>query len=116
MVLQRRHLVVFGGFHDNNRECKYFNDVHAFDLDNRKWKKLEVTGAPPNPRSGCCMFSLADGRIIVFGGYAKEKGKKDSEKGVTMADMFVFAPDSKCCFKRSKAHKVDEFILLSRAR
>ena len=42
MVLVRRHLVVFGGFHDNLRECKYFNDVHAFDMDNMKWKKLEV--------------------------------------------------------------------------
>ena len=35
MVLLKRHLIVFGGFHDNLRDCKYFNDVHAFDLDNR---------------------------------------------------------------------------------
>ena len=43
------------------------------------------------------MFPLADGnRVVVFGGYAKEKGKKEAEKGVTMADMFVLTPDSEC--------------------
>ena len=41
MVLLKRHLIVFGGFHDNLRDCKYFNDVHAFDLDNRKeWRMI----------------------------------------------------------------------------
>lgn len=95
MVLTKKHLIVFGGFHDNLRECKYFNDVHAFDLDNLKWKKLEVSGSSPAPRSACNMFVLPDGRIVVFAGYAKEKGKKDSESGITYSDMFVLSPDSK---------------------
>ncbi len=96
MVLQRRHLFVFGGFHDNGRDCKYFNDVAAFDLDNRKWKKLEIIGSAPNARSGCCLLALSDGRILMFGGYAREKDKKkkEAEKGVTMTDMFVLTPDS----------------------
>ena len=56
-----------------------------------------MSGAAPAPRSGCCMFPLADGgRVVVFGGYAKEKGKREAEKGLTMADMFILAPDSKC--------------------
>ena len=43
------------------------------------------------------MFPLPDGnRVVVFGGYAKEKGKKEAEKGLTMSDMFILAPDSKC--------------------
>ena len=42
MVLLKRHLIVFGGFHDNLRDCKYFNDVHAFDLDNREEKSFAV--------------------------------------------------------------------------
>ena len=42
MVLLKRHLIVFGGFHDNLRDCKYFNDVHAFDLDSRKEKSIAV--------------------------------------------------------------------------
>ena len=56
---------------------------------------MEVGGTAPVPRSGCCMFPLADGnRVVVFGGYAKEKGKKEAEKGLTMSDMFILAPDS----------------------
>ena len=43
MVLLKRHLIVFGGFHDNLRDCKYFNDVHAFDLDNRDGTKFLST-------------------------------------------------------------------------
>ena len=63
---------------------------------------MEVSGTAPVPRSGCCMFPLhADGdgpcnRVVVFGGDAKEKGKKEAEKGLTMSDMFILAPDSKC--------------------
>ena len=43
MVLLKRHLIVFGGFHDNLRDCKYFNDVHAFDLDNRDGEFIIVS-------------------------------------------------------------------------
>ena len=40
MVSFRKSLVVFGGFHDNLRECKYYNDVHVFNLDTRTWTKV----------------------------------------------------------------------------
>ena len=44
MVMVKRHLVVFGGFHDSfsGDNTKYFNDVGVFDTDNREWKKVEV--------------------------------------------------------------------------
>jgi len=83
----------FGGFHDNTRDCKYSNDLHAFDLETRQWKKLETVGAGPSPRSACQMFPLADGRVVVYGGYFKQKVKKDVEKGVTHSDMFLLSPD-----------------------
>jgi N-acetylneuraminic acid mutarotase len=101
MVLQKRHLVIFGGFHDNLSECKYFNDVHVFSLEERIWRKVTVTGTAPGPRSGCCMVPLQDGRILVYGGFCKEKktsgGRKkgDSEAGKTMADMYLLVPESK---------------------
>ena len=44
MVSTKKHLVVFGGFHDNLRDYKYFNDVYAFDLENYVWKKIVPTG------------------------------------------------------------------------
>merc|ERR1740129_2684823 len=84
-------MIVFGGFHDNSRDCKYFNDLYAFDLEERKWNKLETVGTGPSPRSACQMFTLPDGRICVYGGYCKEKLEK--EKGVTHQDMFVLSPD-----------------------
>ena len=65
MVLLKRHLVIFGGFHDNLSECKYFNDIHVFSLEERSWRKVTISGQAPGPRSGCCMVCLQDGRILV---------------------------------------------------
>ena len=101
MVLLKKHLVLFGGFHDNLSECKYFNDVHVFSLEERCWKKVTIVGSAPGPRSGCCVVPLADGRILIYGGFCKEKKaggsrKKDAEEaGKTMADMYILAPESK---------------------
>ena len=44
MVVVKKLIIVFGGFHDNTRDCKYFNDLHAFDMETRQWKKLETIG------------------------------------------------------------------------
>lgn len=44
MVLCKKQLILFGGYNDNSREYKYFNDIYAFDLKEYKWKKLEPTG------------------------------------------------------------------------
>ncbi len=52
MVLCKRQLVVFGGYHDNGYDYKYFNDVHVFDLDARTWRKV-----PPS-MTHCITFSL----------------------------------------------------------
>lgn len=44
MVHVKKQLIIFGGYHDNLRDYKYFNDVYSFDLENYKWCKLEPTG------------------------------------------------------------------------
>lgn len=44
MVHIKNQIIVFGGYHDNLRDYKYFNDVYAFNLDSYKWIKLEPTG------------------------------------------------------------------------
>lgn len=114
MVVSKKNLVVFGGYHDNGVDYKYFNDVHMFNLENRTWKKIEPagnspnlfviwivstiiafeTGTGPSARSGCQMVALADGRILVTGGYSKNKVKKDVDKGIIHTDAFVLVPDS----------------------
>lgn len=44
MVHSKKQLIVFGGFYDNLRACKYFNDVYAFDLETYVWRKIEPAG------------------------------------------------------------------------
>lgn len=94
MVVAKKKLFVFGGFHDNGYNYNYFNDLYCFDLETYKWTKLEPTGKLPSPRSACGLAALSDGRLLVFGGYSREKqqGKK-SECGVTHTDMFHLVPD-----------------------
>ncbi|XP_076248349.1 kelch domain-containing protein 4 [Calliopsis andreniformis] len=89
----KRQLIVFGGFHDNLRDYKYYNDVHIFNLETYVWHKIEVTGTPPPPRSGCIILPTPENKLLVYGGYSKEKIKKDVDKGCIHSDMFLMTPD-----------------------
>ncbi|XP_011340545.1 kelch domain-containing protein 4 isoform X2 [Ooceraea biroi] len=95
MIHVKKQLIVFGGFHDNLRnDYKYFNDVHIFDLETYTWQKIETVGVPPAPRSGCILLPTADGsKLIVYGGYSKEKAKKDVDRGQVHTDMFLLTQD-----------------------
>lgn len=44
MAHMKRQLIVFGGFHDNLRDYKYYNDAHIFNLETYVWQKIELTG------------------------------------------------------------------------
>ncbi|KAK7863617.1 hypothetical protein R5R35_006156 [Gryllus longicercus] len=93
MVCVKKQLIVFGGFHDVLRDYKYFNDLYAFNLENYTWAKLEPSGTPPSPRSGCVMAALPDGRVMIYGGYSKTRVKKDVDKGNVHTDMFILSPE-----------------------
>lgn len=48
MVHVKKQLIVFGGFHDDQRhDYKYFNDLHIFDLETYTWQKIEPAGMLP---------------------------------------------------------------------
>ncbi|BFZ13554.1 hypothetical protein BsWGS_16593 [Bradybaena similaris] len=96
MVAVKKQLFVFGGFHDNNRDYKYFNDIYSFDLETYTWTLLAPSGTGPSPRSGCVFVPMPDAnKIIVYGGYSKEKLRKDVDKGSTHTDMFVLTQEKK---------------------
>ncbi|XP_033754886.1 kelch domain-containing protein 4-like [Pecten maximus] len=96
MVHCKKHIIVFGGFHDNIRDYKYYNDVYAFDLETYSWNKLEPSGAPPAPRSGCIMAAIPDQtKVIIYGGYSKEKVRRDTDKGKVHTDMVMLTTEGK---------------------
>ncbi|XP_051830766.1 kelch domain-containing protein 4 isoform X1 [Antechinus flavipes] len=89
MVPWKRQLIIFGGFHESTRDYIYYNDVYAFSLDTYTWSKLSPSGTGPTPRSGCQMSVSPEGAIIIYGGYSKQRVKKDVDKGTLHSDMFL---------------------------
>uniref|UniRef100_A0A8D0L5B2 Kelch domain containing 4 n=1 Tax=Sphenodon punctatus TaxID=8508 RepID=A0A8D0L5B2_SPHPU len=89
MVPCKRQLIVFGGFHESARDYIYYNDVYAFNLDTFTWTKLVPSGIGPAPRSGCQMATTPEGNVIIYGGYSKQRIKKDVDKGTLHTDLFL---------------------------
>ncbi|KAL9839262.1 kelch domain-containing protein 4 isoform 2-T2 [Geothlypis trichas] len=89
MVACKRQLIIFGGFHESARDFIYYNDVYTFNLDSFTWSKLAPAGMGPAPRSGCQMIPTPEGNIIIYGGYSKQRIKKDVDKGTLHTDMFL---------------------------
>nr|KAF6407048.1 kelch domain containing 4 [Molossus molossus] len=71
------------------RDYIYYNDVYTFDLDTFTWSKLSPSGTGPTPRSGCQMSVTPQGGIVIYGGYSKQRVKKDVDKGTQHSDMFL---------------------------
>ncbi|XP_072202835.1 kelch domain-containing protein 4 isoform X3 [Excalfactoria chinensis] len=89
MVACKRQLIIFGGFHESARDYIYYNDVYTFNLDSFMWSKLAPSGIGPAPRSGCQMATTPEGSIVIYGGYSKQRVKKDVDKGTLHTDMFL---------------------------
>ncbi|XP_062817561.1 kelch domain-containing protein 4 isoform X1 [Anolis carolinensis] len=94
MVACKRQLVVFGGFHESARDYIYYNDVYAFNLDSFTWSKVSPSGLAPAPRSGCHLATSPEGNVVVYGGYSKQRIKKDVDKGTLHSDMFLLKAES----------------------
>lgn len=75
MILHKKRIILFGGFHDNNQSFLYHNDVWVFSMENYSWKKIETEGIAPSGRSGVGMGVAGDDKFVVFGGYTKSSGK-----------------------------------------
>ncbi|XP_059848997.1 kelch domain-containing protein 4 isoform X2 [Hypanus sabinus] len=95
MAVCKRQILVFGGFHESARDFIYYNDVYSFNLDSFTWTKLFPSGTAPCPRSSCSIASTPDGNVVIYGGYSKQRVKKDVEKGIVYTDMFLLKNEGK---------------------
>lgn len=93
MVYEKKKLFIFGGFHDNVRDFKYYNDLYIFNLNDYEWIKIDLIGSIPSPRSGCVVLPVGENKILVYSGYSKQRVKKDVDKGQAHTDMFVLSQD-----------------------
>nr|XP_045015433.1 kelch domain-containing protein 4 isoform X1 [Jaculus jaculus] len=93
MVAWKRQLILFGGFHESARDYIYYNDVYTFSLDTFSWNKVSPSGLGPTPRSGCLMSVTPQGSIAIYGGYSKQRIKKDVDRGIQHSDMFLLKPE-----------------------
>ncbi|KAJ3011759.1 hypothetical protein HKX48_006653 [Thoreauomyces humboldtii] len=86
-----KHLVVlYGGFYDNYKTTKYYDDLWVFDTIEYKWTKLETSSVSSRPsgRSGFQWFTHGD-TCYMYGGYCKEKLEGEREKGIVFSDMWA---------------------------
>ncbi|CAH0722974.1 unnamed protein product, partial [Brenthis ino] len=87
MVLLGRKLFVFGGYCDDGRECRYFDDLYTFCLDTRQWDKLVVSGRGPCARSACVMLPAGNDSLVIYGGFSRVRDGR-TERTQTHTDMF----------------------------
>ncbi|GFS88950.1 kelch domain-containing protein 4 [Nephila pilipes] len=106
MTVRHKQIVIFGGFRETIHDYKYYNDLYVFDLETYTWNKIEAVGKIPSFRSGCLFTSLVDGRMLLYGGYTKEKVKKDADKGISHSDMYYLQVDDKSVPHRWKWSQV----------
>ncbi|GAX74960.1 hypothetical protein CEUSTIGMA_g2406.t1 [Chlamydomonas eustigma] len=93
MVVHKGRAILFGGFYDNGKEVRYYNDLWVLTLDDSKWSvpALPQGGqAWPSPRSGCQLAVNGD-LMFLYGGYSKvpDDEDKELEHGKVCDDMWV---------------------------
>ncbi|GJP80209.1 hypothetical protein CLOP_g10436 [Closterium sp. NIES-67] len=75
-VLYKQRILLFGGFYDNLRDVRYFNDLHVLDLTDMKWAEVKPKpgAAWPSPRSAF-QFAAHQDEVFLYGGYFKDHAK-----------------------------------------
>jgi len=76
MVKVGKYMVVYGGVNPETKtRC---GDVHFLDIENWSWKRLEISGDFPQPRSGHVAVALPQDRMLIFGGLGNSGELKDA--------------------------------------
>ncbi|EFN58682.1 hypothetical protein CHLNCDRAFT_19775, partial [Chlorella variabilis] len=89
MALHGKRILLFGGFFDNGKETKYYNDAWSFCTEELKWTSLgpKPGHTAPAPRGGC-QLALNGDQLFIFGGYSVKKTEED--KGARAAWWAAF--------------------------
>ncbi|KAJ9507167.1 hypothetical protein QJQ45_004829 [Haematococcus lacustris] len=92
MVAYKNKVLLFGGYYDNGRDMRYYNDLWEFDVDSLRWSAVGnmAAGPWPSPRSGCQLV-LHDNTLYLHGGYSKSRDEADPEleHGKAMDDCWA---------------------------
>lgn len=62
----RNEIITFGGFKRRNQNRS--NDTHALNVKSKSWKKLELKGKPPEPRT-VHAATIVGTTMYIYGGY-----------------------------------------------
>ncbi|KAF4685477.1 kelch domain containing 4, partial [Perkinsus olseni] len=93
MLVWKGYIILFGGFYNTFRECKYFNDLHMFNITEEKWYKVDFSSVPslnlPAPRGGCLFFVHPQADMAyLYGGYSRDT-KQNATSGTEHTDMWA---------------------------
>ena len=66
----RNEIIAFGGVFGLPSQARITNDTHAFNLDTKTWRKLELRGRPPHPRKRHLAI-MHGSKMCIHGGYAE---------------------------------------------
>jgi N-acetylneuraminic acid mutarotase len=63
------------------------NDLFIFDLNDKIWRKPDVTGSKPDPRFSMGFTAASNGMLYVFGGFSNELSD-------CLNDLYSFNPNT----------------------
>lgn len=92
------NIIIIGG-----TGSKIFNDICVYDTVRNAWSKPDVRGTAPTPRLGHSTTTLADGKLLVFGGRAESKHYSDIHIFDPLRNAWVKSVQSPKSFPETRA-------------
>lgn len=93
-----RFLYIFGGCAlSNSKSNAAFNDLHQFDLVDKKWERVTLNqGYLPAPRE-CSSMVVYDGSLVIFGGWNSPRSTEVTGMPKFFNDANIVDVSSRSC-------------------
>ena len=82
----QKHIFLFGG---QRSDMTMSNDIYFYNVQSRKWKKINAKGILPSPRAHHSMILVGDSMVMIFGGVAEDNGDDPMAIGL-LNDLHLF--------------------------